>query len=70
MLPDSIMRKRRASRSASVLIILTLALIVAGWSVPVTAQNGFEQGADLRASALIPPELLKSDLYTVDETVV
>ncbi len=70
MLPDSIMRKRRASRSASVLIILTLALIVAGRSVPVMAQNGFEQRADLRASALIPPELLKSDLYTVDETVV
>jgi hypothetical protein len=57
-------------RSVSVLIILTLILVVAGRPVPVPAQSDFEQRVDLRASALIPPELLKSNLYTVEETVV
>ncbi len=70
MQPEHIVKRRRWSRGVSALIILTLAFIVTGRPVPVPAQSTFEQRADLRASALIAPELLKSNLYTVDETVV
>jgi hypothetical protein len=70
MQPERIVKKRRGSRGVSALIILALALIVAGAPVPVPAQSAFEQRVDLRASSLIPTELLKSNLYTVDETVV
>lgn len=70
MQPEHILKRRRWNRGVCALIILALALIVTGRPVPASAQSTFEQRADLRASALIPPELLKSNLYTVDETVV
>ncbi len=70
MQQDKIVRKWPVNRWVSPLIILTLTLILTGRPFPAPAESRFEQTADLQASALIAPELLKSNLYTVDETVV
>ena len=51
-------------------------LLLAFWLVCIVqpmaarAQSQFEQRTELRASALLEPKLLQSNLYTVDETVV
>jgi hypothetical protein len=52
------------------LILFALVLILSARPLPLQAENVFEQRADLRTSALIAPELLKSNLYTVDETAI
>ncbi|OGR18504.1 MAG: hypothetical protein A2X81_16595 [Desulfobacterales bacterium GWB2_56_26] len=57
-------------------ILFSSILLIAGWvilsSQPLAAQppNSFEGKTTLKASSLIGPELLKSDLYTVDEAVM
>jgi len=51
-------------------LLLALCLgMVAGPST-LRAQSQFEQRVELRASALLEPKLLQSNLYTVDEAVV
>jgi len=70
MQQEKFVRKRPANQWVTPLAILALTLILTGRPSPAPAESLFEQTADLRASALIAPELLKSDLYTVDETVV
>lgn len=52
-----------------------LALLFAGWltanqQAAAQPQKGLEEKAVLKASALLGPELRKSELYTVDEDVV
>ncbi|RPJ04726.1 MAG: hypothetical protein EHM37_22880, partial [Deltaproteobacteria bacterium] len=70
MQQERVITKLPANRWVSPLIILTLTLILTGRPFPAPAESHFEQTADLQASALIAPELLKNNLYTVDETVV
>ncbi len=52
-----------------------LTLLFAGWLIGnqqavAQTRDGLEEKAILKASSLIAPELLKSDLYTVEEEVV
>ena len=52
------------------ILLLALCLVMSMQPAAVQAQNGFEQKTQLKASSLLSPDLLKSNLYTVDEAVV
>jgi len=54
----------------SSVLLIALCLILHNHASGTTAQTGFEQKAELKASNLLSPDLLKSDLYTVDEAVI
>ncbi|HSL39773.1 MAG TPA: hypothetical protein VK857_05325 [Desulforhopalus sp.] len=66
---DSVIIPRR-SRPRALPILLALCLVLV--CQPGAAENGnvFEQTAELKASALLSPELRNSALYTIDERVV
>jgi hypothetical protein len=55
--------------SLSSILLIALCLLMNN-QASATAQNGFEQKVELKASNLLSPDLLKSDLYTVDEEVI
>lgn len=55
--------------SLSSILLIALCLLMNN-QASATTQNGFEQKVELRASNLLSPDLLKSDLYTVDEEVI
>jgi hypothetical protein len=53
-----------------VIWLLTFCLILSHQTVNAQAQAGFEQRTILKASSLLGADLLKSNLYTVDEEVI
>lgn len=59
--------------SVSMVMLLAVWLVLSSHPVGVLAaqvQNSFEEKTLLKASSVISPDLLKSDLYTVDEEIV
>jgi len=65
-----VIQRRWAARSVGLAVLLTISLTLSGR--PATARNGtaFEQQVTLRASSLLGADLLKSNIYTVDEEVI
>ena len=58
-------------RSFPFLLLIALGLAAVGCQPSAAiAQSNFEQRTELQASTLLEPQLLKSNLYTIDEPVV
>ncbi len=53
----------------SLILLITLCLLLSNQAFAAT-QNGLEQTTELKASELLGPDLLNSNLYTVDEAVI
>jgi hypothetical protein len=53
----------------SLILFITLCLLLNNQAFAAT-RNGFEQTTELKASELLGPDLLNSNLYTVDEAVI
>jgi hypothetical protein len=53
----------------SLILVVTLCLLLNNQAFAAT-QNGFEQTTELKASDLLGPDLLNSNLYTVDDAVI
>ena len=63
-------QKERKLRPFYSLLLFTVCLVLSNQPALGQPQDQFEQGVELKASKLLSPDLLKSDLYTVDEVVV
>ena len=60
----------RTWRALYTIFLVAFCLLLNQQTAGAQPQAGFEQSSRLRASSLISPDLLKSNLYTVDEEVI
>ncbi len=63
-------RKRNFWHAQSVVLLALLCLVLTHRAADAQTQTGFERRTVLRASTLLSPDLLKSNLYTIDEEVI
>jgi hypothetical protein len=59
---------KRQACFLSTIFLFTLCLFLIYQSPMAQDQKSYEQKTELKASSLLTPELLKSDLYTIDHS--
>jgi len=67
---NRVLEHKRKFWSIPLILLMALALLLSDHPAGAKGQNDFEPKPELKASSLLGPELLKSDLYTVDEVVI